>query len=172
MTASWPWLWTWSLALHGSFVSVGLESSSLLYSTERAHEKAVTKRALISQTSPVRIRGHRGHGQQGGGLCRGLQRTWLRRGVLPLLLAGAEPRVPLPVPRGDAVLPHVGGPRDVVELLVEAAAVADLLAVGVAPPQGGHRGVAVGAPDRGIRLLTTKLNVIILLTTLQFITVS
>ena len=137
----------------------------------------MSKRALISQTSLARgvgrrRRWHGRHGQRGDGLGVGLQRTRFRRRVLPLLLVGAEARVALPVPRGDAVLPHVGGPRDVVELLVEAAAVADLLAVGVAPPQGGHRGVAVGAPDRGIRLLTTKLNVIILLTILQFITVS
>ena len=88
--------------------------------------------------------------------------------MLPLLLVGAEARVALPVPRGDAVLPHVGGPRDVVELLVEAAAVADLLAVGVAPPQGGHRGVAVGALGPGIRALAAKLNVIILFTILNF----
>ena len=121
----------------------------------------MSKRA---QTSLWRRRRSRGQGDLDcGRVLEGQPR--LRRGVLPLLLVGAEGRLALPVPGGDAVLPHVGGPRDVVELLVEAAAVADLLAVGVAPPERGHRGVAVGAPRPGVRALAAKLNVITLLTT-------
>ena len=98
-----------------------------------------------------------------------VRRARLRRGVLPLLLVGAEGGLALPVARGDAVLAHVRGPHDAVELLVEAAAVADLLAVGVAPPQRGHRGITVGASRPGVRALAAKLNVIISLTTLHLV---
>ena len=53
----------------------------------------------------------------------------------------------------DAVLPHGEGAVDAVQLVVEAAGVADGLAVVVAPPQRRRRRPAVGAaqpdPTRG-----------------------
>ena len=70
--------------------------------------------------------------------------------------AAAVAGLSLPVPRRDAVLAHVRRPRDVVQLLVEAAAVAHLLAVGVAAPQRRHRRVAVGAPHQGLRALLDR----------------
>ena len=48
------------------------------------------------------------------------------------LLDGAAAAVgglALPVPRRDAVLAHVRGPRDVVQLLVETAAVAEIIII-------------------------------------------
>ncbi len=55
--------------------------------------------------------------------------------------------VHLPLPGLDLVLPHLRGPLDAVELDVEAAGVADRVAVLVAPPQRGRLRVAVGAPS-------------------------
>lgn len=51
----------------------------------------------------------------------------------------------LPLARLYAVLAHGQRPVDAVQLEVEAARVADGLAVVVAPPQGGGAGAAVGA---------------------------
>ena len=62
--------------------------------------------------------------------------------VVSLLLGlGGE----LAVPGLDVLLLEGGGPRDVVQLVVEAAGVADRLAVGVASPERGGVGAAVGA---------------------------
>lgn len=62
----------------------------------------------------------------------------------------------LPFPRLDAVLPHRQGPVHAVQLEVEAASVANGLALVVAPPKGGGAGAAVGAaqpqpPGRGLK---------------------
>ena len=62
--------------------------------------------------------------------------------VVSLLLGlGGE----LAVPGLDVLLLEGGGPRDVVQLVVEAAGVAHWLAVGVASPERGGVGAAVGA---------------------------
>ena len=76
-----------------------------------------------------------------------------RAALVVLLLEAGRWVLGLPLPGLDPVLPHCQWPVNPVELVVEAARVADGLALVVPAPQRGRRRAAVGAaeadPPRG-----------------------